>query len=179
MCSIRSLKLLATAAAMATALGLTVNAHAAETTYEMLSYIDSPSGRRLATGDYERAIEVAVKRAHTGVGEKRLVENTNLCVAYTLTGNYAKARESCEAAVEIAKLVDDSRFPRGAPRLAYETAKAMTNRGVLKALTGDMGGAATDFREATAMSGAPTAPARNLAHLEGSIANRLAMSEVR
>lgn len=179
MCSIRSFKLLATAAAIATAFGVSARAAlGAETSYEMISYVESPSGRRLATGDYDGAIELAAKRSRSGVGETRLMENTNLCVAYTVTGNYAKARESCEAALEIAQLVDGARSRRSA-RHAYETAKAMTNRGVLKAMTGDVTGAASDFKEATAMGGTPPAPDRKLGYLEGAIADRLAMSEAR
>lgn len=61
----------------------------------------------------------------------------------------------------------------------HETAQAMSNRGVLRAMSGDMIGAARDFREATAMSHTLAAPERNLAHIEANVANRLAMTETR
>jgi hypothetical protein len=144
----------------------------------MLSYIDSPSGRLMEIGDYDGAIELALKRVRTGGTERRLAERTNLCVAYTVKRSYRKARDNCEAAVATARQVDMSRSHRSMSS-RHETARAITNRGVLRAMSGDMSGAASDFREATAMSHAMTAPDRNLAHLEASVSNRLAMTEAR
>ena len=178
MCSNLNSRLLAATAALTTALGFSTHTAGADSRYEMVSYVESVSGRRIAAGDYDGAIDYASKRLHSGDTESRLIERTNLCVAYTVTGNYAKARETCEAAIEIARHVDAGGV-RGASRSGTETAKAMTNRGVLKAMTGDMAGAAMDFRTATAAIGAPKAPARNLARVEGETADRLAMTEAR
>lgn len=177
-CAIRHPKLLATAAALVTALGLSSSAAAAEPSYEMISYLDSPSGRLLAAGDYDGAIDLAMRRTHKGSPKHRLIERTNLCVAYTVKRSYFNARDNCEAALETARRLDLDRSHRGFSR-KHETAVAMTNRGVLRAMSGDMSGAASDFREATAMSHATKAPDRNLAHLEANVANRLAMTEAR
>lgn len=178
MCSNLNSRLLAATAALTTALGFSTHTAGADSRYEMVSYVESVSGRRIAAGDYDGAIDYASKRLHSGDTESRLIERTNLCVAYTVTGNYAKARETCEAAIGIARHVDAGGV-RSASRSGTETAKAMTNRGVLKAMTGDMAGAAMDFRTATAAIGAPKAPARNLARVEGETADRLAMTEAR
>src|SRR5690606_32121687 len=132
--------------------------------------------RLLAAGDYDGAIDVALRRTRKGSSEHRLIETTNLCVAYTVKRSYFNARDNCEAALEIARRVDLNRSHNGFSRM-HETALAMTNRGVLRAMSGDMSGAASDFREATAMSHATKAPDRNLAHLEASVANRLAMTD--
>src|SRR5690606_5964825 len=145
-------------------------ASAAESTYEMISYVESPSGALVAAGDYAGAIDVATKRLR-GSSEDLLVEHTNLCVAYTATRDYVDARSSCDAALELARAVDASRA-RKTFRMDHETAKAMTNRGVLKALTGDVAGAADDFRKATAMSAALAAAERNLARIDGAAAGR-------
>ena len=178
MCSNRTMKLLAATAALTTSLGLATSAAAADTGYEMISYAESFSGRRIAAGDYAGAIDFATKRLHNGTTERRLMEHTNLCVAYTLTSSYQQAHASCEAALKMAREVDAEQSQKTF-RVEHETAKAMTNRGVLKAMSGDLAGAASDFREATAAIGATKAPDRNLVHLEGAMADRLAMTEGR
>lgn len=168
---------LAAGAAIATALGLSTHTWASESSYEMISYLESPSGRLVAAGEHARAIDFATKRLR-GSPEDLLVEHTNLCIAYTATRDYVKARRSCDAALALAREVDASRTQRGF-HADVETAKAMTNRGVLKALTGDVGGAAEDFTAATAMFGALDAPERNLARIDGAMTDRLAMTEAR
>ncbi len=176
-CFMRTPKRFAAGAAVATALALSALTSAAEPSYEMISYVESPSGALVKAGEYARAIDVATKRLR-GSPEHLLVEQTNLCVAYTVTGDYANARSSCDAALALARHVDASRARRTFP-MDHETAKAMTNRGVLKALSGDVVGAADDFRKATAMSIALAAPERNLARIDGATGDRLVMTEVR
>lgn len=165
--------LLSTAAG-ATLLALSAGAAAAEAGYEMSSYVDSPSGRRVLAGDYEGAIDLASLRVAAPKLETRLMESSNLCVAYTLTSDFDAAREACDEAVTLAKRVD-ARESHLTFRSASETARAMTNRGVLRAVVGDAAGAESDFREAAAMAGLSSAPGRNLAHLE-SASGRLAMA---
>lgn len=168
---------LAARAAVATALGLSTHARAAESSYEMIAYIESPSGMLVAAGEYARAIDLATKRLRGGP-EDLLVEHTSLCVAYTATRDYANARSSCDAALVLAREVD----ARSAPRAFHagpETAKALTNRGVLKALIGDVPGAYDDFTGAMAMSRALDAPERNLARIDDAKTDRLAMTEAR
>lgn len=177
MSAFRLLKRLSTATACGSLLGFSAIG-AADTRYEMISYLDSVSGRRLEARDYDGAIEIALQHARARGAEARLIEHTNLCVAYTLTGRYAAANEACESALNAAKRVDEN-HSRVLPRLGTETAKAITNRGVLRAMSGDMAGAESDFKAATAMHGASSAPSRNLEHLEIALDARLAMIEGR
>ncbi|MBN1239259.1 MAG: hypothetical protein JXB36_12215 [Gammaproteobacteria bacterium] len=173
--STRHFTLLA-AAVFATAIGNSGRSLAAEASYEMTAYVESLSGRRAASGDYGGAIEYASRRAAVRDPETRLIESTSLCVAYTMTGSFDEAHAACEDALESAQRVDD-RASHMTFRSESETARAMSNRGVLKAVTGDMAGAEDDFRAASTMSGGSNASGRNLAHLEGAVADRLAMAQ--
>lgn len=175
MCASRLLKGLTAATVCGTFLGFSASA-TAETRYEMISYSDSVSGRRLAAHDYDGAIEHALKHVRLRNDEIRLIENTNLCVAYTMTARYAEAHEACDSALQAARRIDEAYSPAKLPR-RIETAKAMTNRGVMRAMSGDMSGAAEDFKTATAaMRGGSSAPKRNLEHLEIALEERLAMT---
>ncbi|HEY8520501.1 MAG TPA: hypothetical protein VIN61_10495 [Gammaproteobacteria bacterium] len=158
------------------ALGASIEADAAEAGYEMISYLDVPGGAALAAGDYPRAIEVSSRIARTGHIERRLAATTNLCVAYTVTRHLEEAAAACERAVTLAKHVD-RRFSSGAARSDFETAKAMTNRGVLKVVSGDAAGAAKDLRAAAAMRHRSGAAVRNLERFEGSASERLAAAD--
>lgn len=177
MCSNRKRKVLAMAAALTTAVGLSTSA-AADSAYEMIAYLESLSGSRLAAGDYAGAIDFATKRLHGGTAMSRLVEHTNLCVAYTVVRDFALARERCDTALELARHVDED-LSHGVSRTEQETAKAMTNRGVLKAMTGDVAGAASDFRRALAVTGPRNAAGSNLLRVESAMTDRLAMTEAR
>lgn len=177
MCSNRKTRMLA-AAALTTALGCSASAALADSAYRMFAYVDSPSGSRIVAGDYAEAIAFATKRLGVGSVENRFVENTNLCVAYTVLGKFVEAREPCETALELAKLLDGE-FSYGAWRSTHQTAKALTNRGVLKALTGDVSAAASDFREARSTNGPIKAADINLTRVERAMTDRLAMTEAR
>lgn len=141
--------------------------------FEMASYLDSPGGREVAAGDYAAAIAKATSGASHFHATSPLVASTNLCVAYTVTGVFEAAQNACAKAVTLAKRLDDMPHRRFARSTA--TSKALTNRGVLRAVSGDSAGAATDFRKAAAMRGADSAASRNLAYLESSPSYRLAL----
>lgn len=141
--------------------------------YEMEAYTNWPGGKEIVAGDYGAAIDKAASSAHASswVG---LVATTNLCVAHTVRRELTAASAACERAVELAKREDaavGSRFAR-----TSATAKALTNRGVLRAVRGDADGAAGDFRKAVALRGTE-APARNLAYLESLPPSRLAAAD--
>jgi hypothetical protein len=104
--------------------------------------------------------------------EGALVAATNLCVAYTVTRELDRAFEACAEALTLARRVDKGTSARFR---STATARALTNRGVLRAVSGDTLGAAADFREA-ARSSDWAAPSRNLAYLESSPAHRLALA---
>jgi hypothetical protein len=144
---------------------------------ELSYYSDWPGGKELAAQDYTAAIAAA---SAVGVGTHSttaLVGATNLCVAYTMTKAFREAVESCEAAVSLARQFDGP-VARTASR-SDATARALSNRGVLRALSGDVAGAAKDLQLAARREGTWKAPERNLAYLASSpeYRERLAVAE--
>ncbi len=140
--------------------------------YEMQSYLDSPGGKEIAAGDYDTAIVRATSAVARTDAAAALVAATNLCVAYTVTGAFEPAKRSCDRALTLARRADGpSRTLRNE---TGATAKALLNRGVLRAVSGDVARAAADFR--AALRGAGSAADRNLAQLESLRADRLAAS---
>lgn len=101
--------------------------------YKMAAVIDRARGNTVLAGDYERAIE-----ALSGKSARRFASSTNLCVAYTMTGELQKADVECGAAL---KLSQDK-------ALHQDMAIALSNLGVLKAVSGDTNGAQQDFTRA-------------------------------
>ena len=91
-----------------------------------------------------------------------------------MTREYTEAHEACADALELARRADEmpsTRLPSTAA-----TALALSNRGVLRAVTGDTVGAASDFKTAARLAHGSSAPSRNLAHLESLPADRLALA---
>jgi hypothetical protein len=133
---------------------------------ELGYYSNWPGGKELAAHDYAAAIAAA---SSVGVGADSttaLVGATNLCVAYTMTKAFREAVESCDAAVTLARQVDGP-TSRSLPR-PDATARALSNRGVLRALSGDVAGAARDLQSAARSQGSLKAPERNLGYLASS-----------
>jgi hypothetical protein len=144
---------------------------------ELGFYSNWPGGKELAAHDYGAAIAAA---SSVGVGADSttaLVGATNLCVAYTMTKAFREAVESCDTAVTLARQIDGpasrSLSPLGA------TARALSNRGVLRALSGDVAGAAKDLQAAVRSQGSSGAPERNLEYLASSpeYRERMALAE--
>lgn len=136
---------------------------------EMISYSNAPAGPEIAAGDYDAAIASASSRSWRLYPETALIASTNLCVAYTMKGELDRAETACAEALSRAERVD--RAARHSGRLLPKddaTARALTNRGVLRAISGNALLAAADFREAERMSGVWEVPGRNLAILESS-----------
>jgi hypothetical protein len=142
--------------------------------YELASYSNGPGGKEVATGDYAAAITRASLAGAADL-RTRLVAATNLCVAQTASRAFAAARSSCDRAIELAHRVDGTE-QRGIRRGTSATARALSNRGVLRALSGDPTGAARDLRAASMESGAWNGAAQNLAHLESSPSYRVALA---
>jgi len=85
-------------------------------------------------GYFKRAItllEIAAAKSHRTSRDYGPIMN-NLCVAYTLSGDFGRARANCDRAVDF----------------SYPPGLAMNNRGVLQALSGDLVAAAADFAAA-------------------------------
>ena len=154
------------------ACSLTGAAAAAEGgTYEMGAYTNEPGGSDIVKGDYAAAIAAAV-HVPTYNSERSLIAATNLCVAYTVTRSFEKAAPTCDRALSLAMAADSSVRRAGSTHEA--TIRALTNRGVLRAVRGDATGAAHDFRAAADLRGAWQAPSRNLAYLQAVAADRVA-----
>ena len=152
---------------------LSATATAAESSFEMASYSNWPGGKEIEAGDYDAAIAKTAHGAWRLDETSYLVASTNRCVAYTVKREFAAAESACAKAITLAVRADNMRYHRF-PRESA-TSKAVTNRGVLRALSGNSIGAANDFRKAAAMRGADEAPNRNLAYLQSSPAHRLAL----
>lgn len=146
---------------------------AEEISYEMTSYVDRPGGPELLDGHYQAAIAAASRR-RAGEVHDALVAVTNLCVAYTVTQKFSLAEAACDDALTFAKRVDSRRY--SGARKAAETAKALSNRGVLRAVSGAETEAARDFRQAADMNRAWNIPTRNLLRLEREPGLRLGMA---
>ncbi len=143
------------------------------TSFELGSYVNSPGGKEIAARDYAGAISAARVYGTAG-GIDALVAATNLCVAYTATGAFSEARGPCDRAVELARREDAAAMRPMMRETA--TSRALSNRGVLRALSGDSTGAASDLRAAAKRKDAFAAAASNLAHLESSPAHRVALA---
>jgi hypothetical protein len=164
---------IASLVALVCAYGASANALAKDT-FEMGSYSNWAGGARIDSGDYAGAIAAASHPSMKGDTTSMLGAATNLCVAYTVSRELALARKACDEAVSLAKRVDDSDWKR--LRRESATASALSNRGVLRALSGDSVGAASDFRAAIKLRSSNEMPSRNLAYLESSPAHRLALA---
>lgn len=159
----RSIVLLFTALSCASA-----TASADEPVFTMTTIIDSAHGAEIAAGKYEQAIE---KIAAIDDGVDTFFYNTNLCVAYTKTGNVDDALLACDAAVEQAASMsfdrrsEFSKSFQDRSRREY-LALALSNRGVLRAATGDVELARQDFVEALSATARLSVVKTNLARLD-------------
>ena len=152
-------------AAMA-ALAFSVSSYAGETepSYMMTAYIDSAHGRKVIKGQYARAIDKITasspRRADT------FQSKSNLCVAFTKTGNFDSARDVCDEALAKVRKRVRAIPARELPRIdRIDLAIALTNRGVLLALTGDLDEARAAFLEARELKARRSAVESNLARL--------------
>jgi hypothetical protein len=134
-----------------------------------------PGGKQLEMGDYAGAIESAAPRAGAPDPLTRLAATTNLCVAQTATGAFAAARSSCDRALELARSADGAQH--GLRHGTSAAARALSNRGVLRALSGDIAGSARDLRAAALGAGRWGGAAQNLARLESSPSYRVALAD--
>lgn len=159
----RSIALLFTALSCVSA-----TASADEPVFTMTTIIDSAHGAEIAAGEYEQAIE---KIAAVNDGVDTFFYSTNLCVAYTKTGNLDDALLACEAAVEQADSIsfdwrsDLSKSSQERSRRKF-LALALSNRGVLRAAMGDVELARQDFVEAQSARARLSVVKTNLARLD-------------
>jgi Flp pilus assembly protein TadD len=160
--------------ALACASAWSSGAAAEATSFELGAYLNQPGGKQIAERDYASAIRSASLWKSAPGAIDPLVAATNLCVAYTATGAFSEARGACDRAVELARREDAGTSLRSRGETA--TSRALSNRGVLRALTGNSAGAASDLRAAAKLKTPWSAVERNLAYLESS-ANRVASAD--
>ncbi len=101
--------------------------------YKMSAVIDRSGGNVVLAGDYGKAIEKLGSKS-----TQRFEASTNLCVAYTMTGDLDKGDQACAKALELSEKSDER----------HDIAVALSNLGVVKAVSGDLSGAQLDFSRA-------------------------------
>jgi hypothetical protein len=132
--------------------------------YRMAVIKDEAYGRVLLSGDYD--IGIAKISSYSNKRARTFAAKNNLCVAYTLRQKFAEATPACYAALSISeRYVRQGNSPIG-PYTSRDQALAYSNRGVLRAVTGDFDGARQDFELATKVSADLETAAGNLARLE-------------
>jgi tetratricopeptide (TPR) repeat protein len=132
--------------------------------YHMAVIKDAAFGRQMIFGRFENGIfginSYSSKRANS------FAARNNLCVAYTKTEKIAEASVACDAAIAISEQ-DTQRGDSASKRnAARDLSLAHSNRGVLRAVTGDYDGAMLDFEYAVRISDDVDAAALNLARLK-------------
>ncbi|MDJ0792672.1 MAG: hypothetical protein QNI98_00405 [Woeseiaceae bacterium] len=112
---------------------------------------DQAYGRSIQSGKYELAIGKLTRPGRFSRGA--FPSQNNLCVAYVKTSNLEKAAAACNAAVNESKAREKratKKSPRSTESRAYRSdlAVALSNRGVLRAVSGDASNARADFHAA-------------------------------
>ena len=123
--------------------------------YTLTAIEDESFGEEVVAGNYDTAIEgiLSSRKAHPLGFEAQ----TNLCVAYTRSGDFTQAGRSCDAALAaLERRIRRASGPGYAPfqlRRVKEKylAVALSNRGVLRALSGKPDLARQDFIRAAGL----------------------------
>lgn len=133
---------------------------------ELIAYLDRPGGRQIVEEKYYEAIDLAETQVASRKALHRLVAYTNLCVAYTMVGNFTTAKDACEVALDLAKQEDRSTRPSRGNWPMPTVARALSNRGVVEVMLGDTSAAMEDFAAADALDPSTwKAPKRNMAYV--------------
>jgi tetratricopeptide (TPR) repeat protein len=129
--------------------------------YVMTVIDDRAAGEQVISGAYAQAIESLT--ANTAKRSTAFAASNNLCVAYTKTNRLPEAEQACSTALRTGKTTYASWYDVNGKRDFY--AVALSNRGVIRAVSGNTDQARQDFKAAMKIS-TLTAPAENLAVLE-------------
>lgn len=134
--------------------------------YHMAAVVDRARGDMVVSGEYTRAIEALESQAH-----RPFASRTNLCVAYALSGDLGKADVECGAALRLSR--DKADKSSGATRRAArrDMALALSNMGVVRAVSGDLIGAYADFNLAVELSPGMRQADANLRKLKQEVAS--------
>jgi Flp pilus assembly protein TadD len=134
----------------------------AQSPYVMTVIADMAQGEQVVSGQYEDAI-AAITSPNTRNRDSFAASN-NLCVAYTKMNDLTKATAACADALQVSKNTFGPWYD--ASRMRSDRALALSNRGVIRAITGDDSGARQDFELAIKLGKNLSAPLENLARLE-------------
>ena len=147
--------------------GFTLQATAdepAQTKYEFVVVGNEAFGDLVSRGEYQLAIE----RINGRPKAYPFATATNLCVSFSMIGQLDRAATQCDEALkqaEASSLPGPKRW-NTRQQLATSWAIAYSNRGVFRALSGDLSGAAADFQMAVEHEAKMNAPTRNFARVQ-------------
>jgi Flp pilus assembly protein TadD len=130
--------------------------------YVMTVIHDRAAGDQVISGAYGQAIDSLT--ANTAKRSSTFAISNNLCVAYTKTNRLSEAEQACSTALRTSKAAYASWYDVNSKRDFY--AVALSNRGVIRAVSGNTEQARQDFKAAMKFSSTLTTPAENLAVLE-------------
>jgi Flp pilus assembly protein TadD len=118
--------------------------------FQMAAVVDRAQGESVIAGNYQEAIETLSEQRRPGFEIA-----TNLCVAYTMTGQFEQAQAECSAALTLSRKVATRR----------DAAVALSNLGVLAAINGDRDVAKISFERALELDAELATAKRNLEKL--------------
>ena len=143
-------------------LAATASQAAGNTGFRLIAFEDKAQGELVVNGEYAEAIAKLVPQSRS---RSEFARHNNLCVAYTKTAELDKAISACDKAVSMR---DNTRAGAATYlnleqiREARDKAIALSNRGVVRAISGDISGAALDFEESLRLHGRLSEPQQNL-----------------
>ena len=132
--------------------------------YGVVVIEDAAYGELLTARDADGAI-AGISRRLQG-NRHGFAELNNLCVAYIISKDISSASPVCERAVGLGERKSRSASAWNIAQRNREYAIALTNRGVLEALTGDHYEAERDFVRASRLFRSLPQPRDNLSRLE-------------
>lgn len=154
-------------------------AHNTPDFFEMTVVRDAAYGSKVTNGDYEEAI--AKINAVDGRASERFFRSNNLCVAYAKSKMIDAALDACNDALSVTETAASVAPAGRRHRLSFQErserrnrAMALSNRGVLRVVSGDAASARDDFQAALALDTGISAPERNLALLDDEFSETIA-----
>ncbi|MGI9287029.1 MAG: hypothetical protein ACR2P1_16715 [Pseudomonadales bacterium] len=134
--------------------------------YVMAVHNHAPGHKQIEAGDYDKAIAVSLNARRAPPW--KVSAETNLCVSYTVLKQYDRAQRACTKAIHAAR--SDRRLYLSLRRDSGTVlAQLYCNRGVLKAISEDLEGAAKDFSKARHYNADSEQYAVNYARLQKSL----------
>ena len=130
--------------------------------YRMIAFEDKAKGHLVVKGRYAEAIERLAARRSRATNFER---NNNLCVAFTKAAQLDAAKAACDEAVRLRSDTRIAAHTYATPEQRTsirDRAIALSNRGVVRVLTGDEHGAMQDFAESVRIFDGLVEPQLNL-----------------